>query len=403
MRTWERARVRAWEGALLLSLTLSLSHPLTAQDAAKIAEEVRLLNDPARPQMQVQASMRLEKRGAAAVPAILDFVKEKGRNGLSLAGADLLGRIKDDRLADLCAELVADKDFFWRPMAMQALAFQAPKRHAARFREGLSDRLWGVRSASVLGLENVGDKESLEAVKKLLADAVYDVRAQAAKTLHAWGDASGLPVLVEALRAEVRWFDIDYGQLAREDAWKFLKKVSGDEFGFKPWEGPKARAPGLARWDAWMDSRDAAWRTKLPEAARCRPDTSEYVFGFELRSCQRGDFFFRIDTDGNLVLGFFNLERAKLDAAEKERFDKALAEVFAVDRDTAYGKGGCDFEQYYLAAGEGKYVKLWIGAQGRPPELDGFIRTCHDLVKAKFGQVEAADFKERTDLFRGPD
>ena len=36
-------------------------------------------------------------------------------------------------------------------------------------------------------------------------------------------------------------------------------------------------------------------KSKLPEGARVKPDPAAYVFGFELRSCQRGDFFFRVD------------------------------------------------------------------------------------------------------------
>ena len=376
---------------------------LMAQDAAKIAEEVRILNDPARPQLHAQASMRLEKRGAAAVPAILEFVKEKGHNALTLAGTDLLGRIRDERLDALCAELVGDPKFFWRPMAMGALAGQSPKAHLDLLRAGLKDRLWGVRSGAILGLENAGDKKSFLAdVKDLLADDVYDVRAQAAKTLYAWGSDDGLPILVEALRFDIRWFDIDYGQLAREDAWKFLKTVSGDEFGYKPWEGEKARAPGLAKWDEWIAKRVPDWKSRVPESARSKRDDAQYVFGFELRSCQQGDFFFRLDRDGTLVLGFFNLERAKLSPEERETLEKALESVRSLDRGVPYGRGGCDFEQYYLRAGDG-FEKVWIGAQGRPPELDAFIDACRKLIQAKFGEGEARDFRDRTALFRGPD
>ena len=415
-------------------------------EEAKIAEEVRVLNNPDKPNLAVQASMRLENRGRTAIPAILAFVKEKGRNALTLMGAELLTRIKDERIAALCAELLADKDFYWRPMAMQALAAQESKAHVAVYRGGLRDALWGVRANAVAGLEAVADRDSRADVAKLLDDAIYDVRAQAAKTLFAWGDESGLPVLVESLRSEVRWFDIDYGQLAREDSWNFLVKIAikekgllavleaklGAEFrereqrdptfdelkklqkeafsaardeaspGFKPWDGPKARAGGLAKWDAWMDGRDAKWRDKIPPRARVTSDESEYVFGFELRSCQRGDFFFRIDKEDNLVLGYFNLDRAKLTPDERAKFEAALKEVRALDPGAAYGKGGCDFEQYYVRDDK-RFVKTWIGVAGRPPELDDFIKVCRELIKAKFGESEALEFKDRTASFRGPD
>jgi hypothetical protein len=426
---------------LLISLLLQ-----SAQEEAKIAEEVRVLNNPDKPQLAVQASIRLENRGRSAIPAILAFVKEKGRNALTLIGAELLTRIKDERIAALCAELLADKDFYWRPMAMQALAAQESKAHVAVYRGGLRDLLWGVRAHAIAGLEAIADRDSRAEVAKLLDDPIYDVRAQAAKTLFAWGDESGLPVLVESLRSEVRWFDIDYGQLAREDSWNFLvkivikesglldklqarlltdfkekeqrdptfderKKLEKEAFsaardeaspGFKPWEGPKAREGGLAKWDAWMDGRDPKWRDKVPPRARVKPDASEYVFGFELRSCQRGDFFFRIDREDNLVLGYFNLERAKLTPDERAKFEAALKEIKALDPNAAYGKGGCDFEQYYVRDDK-RFVKIWIGVSGRPPELDDFIKLCRELIKAKFGEAEALDFKDRSSIFRGPD
>ena len=79
--------------------------------------------------------------------------------------------------------------------------------------QDLGDRLWGCRASGVLALEKLDDRDSIAKIRELLGDDVYDVRAQAAKTLHAFGDPSGLPVLVEALRANTVWFDIDYGQI----------------------------------------------------------------------------------------------------------------------------------------------------------------------------------------------
>jgi hypothetical protein len=428
------------------SLLISLLLLAQETEEAKIAKEVAYLNNPDKPQLAVQASVKLENRGRAAVPAILAFVKEKGHNALTLIGTELFTRIKDERLAVLCAELIADKDFFWRPMAMQGLAAQESKAHRDVFRAGLKDVLWGVRTNAILGLELIDDRAAKDAVLPLLNDDIYDVRAQAAKTVFVWGDESGLPLLVESLRSEVRWFDIDYGQLAREDSWNFLirlrirdtktdqkneaalvaafkereqrdptfdelSKLRKEAFsmardevspGYKPWEGPKAREAGLRKWDEWMASRDPKWREKIPANAVVKPDASEYVFGFELRSCQRGDFFFRIDKEDNLVLGHFNLTRAKLTAEEKAKFAAALKTAAALERGVAYGKGGCDFEQYYLPDGD-KFAKLWIGVSGRPPELDGFIKTCRELIKAKFGEGEALEFKDRTSLFRGSD
>lgn len=371
------------------------------QDAAKIAQEIEVANSKDRPQLHAVAVERLKARPAAdvAAPAV-EFAKKRGHNELSLAFTEALGGFKDERVTKLLHELVSDKDFFWRPAAMRALAEHGDRRYLEEFRAGLKDRLWGCRAATIVALEKVGDRESIPQIRELLGDEVYDVRAQAAKTLHAFGDPSGLPVLVDALRANTVWFDIDYGQIAREDAWNFLKKLAKDDFGYRPWEGPDQRAPGLAKAEAWLEKTMPDWRSRIPEKARVRAEAADYVFGYELRSCQKGDFFFRIDREGNLVLGYFNLEKAPLTAEERKAFDAALAKAQAIPRAAPYGQGGCDFEQYYFGQG-GRFEKLWIGVKGRPVEAEPFIKAVRELVQKKFGERAALDFRESAMIFRG--
>jgi hypothetical protein len=267
------------------------------------------------------------------------------------------------------------------------------------FRAALGDQLWGCRAAAILALEKLDDRETAPRIRELLADDIYDVRAQAAKTLHAFGDSSGLPVLVEALRANTVWFDIDYGQIAREDAWNFLKKVAKDDFGYKPWESAEERAPGLAKAEAWMAKAMPGWRDKVPEKARVRAEAVEYEFGFERRSCQRGDFFFRLDREGNLVLGYFTLDKAALTPEELKAFNAALDKVKRIDRSVPYGQGGCDFEQYYVRTGN-RFEKLWIGLQGRPAAAEPFLKTMAELIRKKFGERGLEEFTRSTDLFR---
>lgn len=373
---------------------------LFVQDAAKIAQEVEYANAKDKPQLQGQAVQRLKGRPPVQVAeAIEEFVKKHGHNGLSLACTELLGSLKDERVAAILRALVADKAFYWRPAAMRALAEHGDPKHLEELRAGLSDRLWGCRAATIYGLEKIGDRESMPKIRELLDDEVYDVRAQAAKTLYAFGDPSGLPVLVEALRSNTVWFDIDYGQIAREDAWNFLKKVAGDDFGYKPWESAEERAAGLAKFEAWIAKTIPDWRRKVPEKARVRAEQAEYVFGYELRSCQRGDFFFRIDAEGNFVLGYFTLEKVKLSDEERKALEAALEKVKKVERALPYGQGGCDFEQYYLRAGN-RFEKLWIGLKGRPLEVEAFIKAVQGIVRARFGEKLAQDFKESSLLFR---
>jgi len=374
---------------------------LLFQDASsKIAQEIEVANAKEKPQLHVQAMRRLRDRGGPAVAEeIGKFVATHGHNSLSIAFTEGLGSLKDDRLTALLRELARDKDFFWRPTAFRALAEQGDRVSRDLFRASLGDRLWGCRAASIAALEKLDDRESAARIKELLGDDVYDVRAQAAKTLNAFGDPSGLPVLVEALRANTVWFDIDYGQIAREDAWNFLKKIAKDDFGYKPWETAEERAPGLAKAEAWIAKTIPDWRDRVPDKARVRAAAVEYAFGFERRSCQRGDFFFRIDREGNLVLGYFTLEKAKLSDDELKSFQAALDKVRAIDRSVPYGQGGCDFEQYYLRTGD-RFEKLWIGLQGRPAAAEPFVRLVLDLLRKKFGERAVEEFRQSSDLFR---
>ncbi len=380
-------------------MTALLLMVLFAQDEERIALELKYANNSDKPQYQGQAIDRLKKRGTAAVPAILDYVKKNGRNGMALFFTESLGHFRDERISDLLARCLRDRDFYWRPAAAKALRGHQRKKDRDLFRELLFDHLWGVQFWSIRALEDLKDRESFSRFRELLNDRIYDVRAQAAKTLYSFGDESGLPVLVASLRSSVKWFEIDYGQIAREDSWEFLKKISGKNFGFKPWEPEGWRLPGLEKWEAWMTARDPGWKAKVPPNARPQKGEGKYQFGFELRSCQRGDFFFRLDTAGNLVVGFFNLRRAKLTAEELSRFRKALEKAGKIDRSLPYGEGGCDYEQYYFPDPEGKFERLWVGRGGRPGAADLFIEIVSRLLAVKFDEATALHFRETTSIF----
>lgn len=373
---------------------------LLLQDAAKLEQEIEFANSKDKPQMHGTACKRLAARGGPAVAeAVEGFIAKRGNNALSLAFTETLGDLKEPRLTARLRALIADPNFFWRPAATRALARHAEPGTSDVFRAGLADKLWGVRMGAIQGVEALKDREALPRVKELLGDEQYDVRAQAAKTLHALGDPSGLPVLVEALRADTVWFDIDFGQIAREDAWTFLKGLTKDDFGYKPWEGPEARAPGLAKFEAWIAKTIPDWRERLPEKARVRAEKVEYVFGYELRSCQRGDVFFRLDAQGNLVLGYFNLEKAKLTPEELKGFLAEVEKAKGVDRSQPYGEGGCDYEQFFLKVGP-RFEKLWIGQRGRPDGVESFVKHTAALLKAKFGEKLAEDYKYSALIFR---
>jgi hypothetical protein len=376
-----------------------------AQDGASVTYgDVELANDIRQPQLQGQAMDKVFAAGAAAVPAIVEFVDRKGPNALILRFTERMGEIRSARNAQLLADLARNRDFFWRPAATWALAEQATADYRELFRKLLSDSLWGVRRAAIVGLETLDDRESIPAIRKLLADTVFDVRAQAAKSLAEMEDESGLPVLVAALRDTTQWFDIDYGQFARETAFNFLKKYTGLDYGFKAWEPAAQREPSVKKWEEWIEGRQPGWRARVPDTARAEPDAAEYLFGFELRSCQKGDYFFRIDASGTIVLGYFNLVRKRLQPGELETFKGRMAQIGkAIHPLETPGQPGCDFEKYYLLTSEGGYETPMVYRLGRPADLDGFIKHCRDLIRDHYGEGEAREFDERARLFREPD
>jgi len=47
-----------------------------------------------------------------------------------------------------------------------------------------------------------------------------------------------------------------------------------------------------------------------------------------------------------------------------------------------------------------RFERLWIGLKGRALEAETFIKTVHGVVKAKFCEKAAQDFKESSLLFR---
>lgn len=365
--------------------------------------DVMLANDMKDPLLQGQAFEKVFNGGERSVEPILQYVKDKGPNKLILQFTQNLSRFSDPRIEELLATLVQDKVFFWRPAATWALAELAPKRYLNLFREGLADHLWGVRQAAVLGLEALDDRGSIAQIKKLLGDDIYAVRSQAAKTLAAFEDASGLPVLVAALRDTTHWFDIDYGQLAREDAFNFLRRFTGKDFGFRAWESADQREKPCRHWEAWAEKTYGDWKALVPATAWPKPDDAEYLFGFELRSCQKGDFFFRITTDGFVVLGYFNLVKYKLDDEDVKKFKEAWKPLWDVDPFQTYGRSGCDFEKHYLRAEDGHFETPCFYVEGRPAKLDGVVKFLKELLKAKIGDGAAFELEDRAKLFREPD
>ena len=147
---------------------------LLLQDASsKIAQEIEYANAKDKPQFHVQAVRKLKDRGGpATAEAIVAFVAKNGHNALSITFTEGLGSLKDERITALLRDLVRDKDFFWRPTALRALAELADKNSRDEFRTALADKLWGCRAAAVLALERLDDRDSAPRIRELLGDDI---------------------------------------------------------------------------------------------------------------------------------------------------------------------------------------------------------------------------------------
>lgn len=371
------------------------------QDPGVVAREVENANSLLRPQLQQQAIERLKGRGGSEVAeAVLAFVEKKGRGSLTFRFIEALGSLKDERIVKLLRDLAVDDKFAGRLIAIRALTEQGDRALLGTFRKGLRHQSFRVRAAMAEALGMMGDQESIPEMRGLLNDESCDVRSQAAEALYAMGDASGLPVLVEALGIEAKWFDeADYGQLAREEAFRFLRTLTGDDFGFKPWDSEDERAPGKARFDQWMARKDPAWKEKIPPNARRRPATSDYRFGYEALSCKVGTCFLRIGQDWTLTIGNLNLVKVKLSDPEIERLKKALQKALLAEKDVFYGEFGCDFEKFYLKVGNGFEVTR-VGLVGRPDFLDPLAKILEDVVPPHLDADSLQEFKSLLSLFR---
>jgi HEAT repeat protein len=363
-------------------------------DLARLVERANHVN----PYMSAQASKALETHGVAALSEVEAFVARRSIYALSAPVVTWLGALDDPRARALLLRVALDRDFPWRPYAVRALAVRPLPQDRAAFLQLLSDRLAPVREAAALGLGAAGtpaeasdallERRSLQVA---LADPSFDVRAGAAEALRARGDASGTGRMVKDLALTRRFFDLDFGEIARRRAWAFVVAAAGDKIlatGYDP------GAPAIARDAALPAVHDALGIRADDPASRQAADAEDVIFGLEVRSCRRGDAFIRLTAGGEIVAGQYDLRRAKVAAATWEEMRKALEAVRTVPPLPLYGRPGCDFERYYLLDEEG-LRKITVGPEGRPPAARRLSALILEALGAGFGSDAAAEHLER--------
>lgn len=360
-------------------------------DVGRVVERANHVN----PYVAVQAVKALESVGAAALPEIEAFVARRSIYALSAPFTTWLGRFDDPRARALLRRAADDPEFPWRPFAVRALTERPHAEDAAAFRRLLSDRLAPVREASAAGLAAIavvagGDAvaEAAAALKAAAGDPSFDVRAGVAEALRRLGDESGLPVMVDALALSRRFFDLDFGEIARRRAWAFVEPAVGGRATFDP------GAPAAVRRGALAEVRAALGRAEGVASRPTDDDVDDVIFGLEVRSCRRGDEFLRVTAGGDLVVGQYDLRRARLSPEAASAFAAALVLAKTTNPGPWYGRPGCDFERYYLPDEDG-LKKITVGIEGRPAPLRRLSGILFSAVRDGFGPAVGAEHEER--------
>jgi hypothetical protein len=355
----------------------------------------------ANPYLSAQAAKALEKQGAAALPALEAFVARRSIYALSAPVVTWLGTLDDDRARATLRRAAFDREFPWRPYAVRALAVHPAAEDRGAFLRLLADKLPQVREAAAAGLGAAGAPsdpaaEVLErdALRAALGDASFDVQAAAAEALKKRGDASGLPAMLDALTLSRRFFDLDFGEIARRRAWAFVAPFAKGVV-FDPGAPAAEREPALAKVRAALGG-DA------PASRPIAEDAGDVVFGLEVRSCRRGDAFIRLTAAGEIVVGQYDLRRIRLKPAALEALRTELVTAQRTAPAPLYGRPGCDFERYYLPDEEG-LKRITVGPEGRPPEMRRLSALLREAIRDGLGPEAAAEHVERVAPYAAPE
>ncbi|HYC78719.1 MAG TPA: HEAT repeat domain-containing protein [Planctomycetota bacterium] len=383
----------------------------TAQESAPAAEsravDWRRLLDRANsdnPYFSAGATKVLEARGLEAWPALDSFVRRRSIYALSAPVTTWLGKLDHPPARALLRRAARDPEFPWRPYAVRALAEAPREDDRALFRDLLEDPLPAAREAAAEGLGRcpaTASDDETAALRARLADSSFDVRAAAADALFKRGDRSALPVMVDALDLVRRFFDLDFGEIARRRAWALVAPIAGEGVPYDPGAPPEHRAFAMTilrrrlALDASPDgaaSRPAAWA----------PDVDRVVFGLEVRSCRRGDAFLRLTAEGDLVTGQYDLKAGRIPPALLATLREEIERARAVPERPLYGRPGCDFERYYLPDEDG-LRRLTVGPEGRPAGLTRLAALLTEALRETQGDVAAEAHLRRTAPFAGVD
>lgn len=313
----------------------------TTQDPAATdwPKEIERACKAQRYQIRVAAANRVAAGGAAAAPALVAFVAQKGKNELPVTLVEAIAEkgSNEPPVLDLLHEWALDRDFYWRATAFKGLAKRAPavpdRRDALAtlFTTHHADPAWLVRVHARLGTALLG---GAPVSGDVLAQPEHDPRAVAKLTALLLQNGKNPPLqpLLDALADERTCLADPWGQRRAKDCFDTLKAWLGDAHPLRA--GESFADPGTA-----LAAMLAAVRTKsgqqLQMPAPLLDPTTPFAGGFEILSCRNGDLFVQWTATGEIHFGIDAATAVQLpgpvwDTLSKERTALQLDQNFGV-------------------------------------------------------------------------
>lgn len=324
-----------------------------------------------------QAAERLLGMGEPAARRLAELAAEDPA-ALGPELVAVLPRMGDRELRALSWTLLEDRDFPWRPAAIEGLARSAGREDGPALERWLDDPLAAVRVAALRGLESIEGETHLPGIRARLADEDGAVRRRAARLLVQRGEACAAFWLLAELERDDRFFSLPTGRLARYEAWRFLTELgltSGLEFDGEAAPAGTAETRQLLGLRLGVDCPEVPElpRTALPGQAR-----EGDRIGLELRSCRRGELFLAWNEADLLLVGRGRPARVRLPEGTVAALVRALEAAADSLEESSWGQPGCDLERLQLASpGGGRTFLLSKGPETgqdlRPEELDRVV------------------------------
>ena len=314
----------------------------------------------------------IARAGDAAVPAVLAYQVQKGRDKIPMLLVDAIARADAGgvQTLTLLRTWADDCEFFWRAQALGGLAHRASPADAERFRAAVGDPSHLFRVAGARGLHalaKAGGEDWTEG-REILGDP--DPRARVLLALALWEvrEPAALRPLVAALADDRAFLGDAWGRRYALQVHQALRRAANSDFGYQPGASLADNAAAIAKVAAWAE---------VPLPPLLVDEGIGDRGGIEIRSCRHGDLFLRW-TEDELHVGLDRSVRMKVAKSVIDYPRTSIAAVLAdgqPERQTL-GVVVCDYLQYQNL----DPVRLWRMAPGSVPAV--LANFCQRLVAA---------------------